>query len=142
MNRPEGWSSAALVELKTKLLSADEHFTIENLQKVHELHYHKALVDIISMVKHAMLEREPLYTAEERANNAFERITFGKRFSDEQRQWLNRIKEHLITNLSIDKEDFNNVPIFTRAGGWRKANRIFENRLPDLLTEFNEAIAA
>jgi len=76
------------------------------------------------------------------SNNAFERITFGKRFSDEQRQWLNRIKEHLITNLSIDKEDFNSVPIFTRVGGWRKANRIFDNKLDELLLEFNEAIAA
>ncbi len=29
-----------------------------------------------------------------------------------------RIREHLIANLSIDKEDFELVPVFTRFGGW------------------------
>jgi hypothetical protein len=32
--------------------------------------YHKALVDIISMVKHAAREDEPLYTAEQRVTRA------------------------------------------------------------------------
>lgn len=142
MNRPEGWRTAAIVELKKQLLSSPEHFTVENLQKVHEIHYHKALVDIISMVKHALYDAEPLFTAEERVESVFERIAFGRRFSDEQRQWLNRIKDHLIANLTIDKADFNTVPIFTRSGGWRRANRIFENKLLELLAELNEAMAA
>ena len=37
--------------------SARSGSPIENLQKAHELSYHKALVDIISMVKHAAEKR-------------------------------------------------------------------------------------
>ena len=39
-----------------------------------------------------------------------------KQFTDEQRRWLTRIRAHMIQNLSIDREDFNDVPIFAREG--------------------------
>ena len=45
-----------------------------NLQKAHEVHYHKALVDIISMIKHAAKAEEPLYTAGERVERAIEKV--------------------------------------------------------------------
>jgi hypothetical protein len=35
------------------LATAPEKFTVENLQKAHAIQYGKALVEIISMVKHA-----------------------------------------------------------------------------------------
>jgi elongation factor Tu len=96
---------------------------IENLQRAHELRYHKALVEIISMVKHAADEEEPLYTAAERVERAFAKITAGRSFTDEQQHWLDRIKSHLIENLTVDPEDFDVLPIFDQAGGWGPANR-------------------
>ena len=54
LDRPQQWSTEALKELKKKLDSTPQCFTIQNLQKAHEVHYHKALVDLISMVKHAV----------------------------------------------------------------------------------------
>jgi type I restriction enzyme R subunit len=63
-------------------------------------------------------------------------------FSDEQRKWLERIRAHLVQNLSITADDFHIVPVFTREGGWRLANRAFGGRLEDLLEKINEAIAA
>lgn len=94
------------------------------------------------MVKHAAREQEPLYTAEERVRRAFDGLTKGKQFTDEQQQWLKRIQEHLVANLTIDKDDFEVVPIFTHFGGWGRANRIFDNRLDDIIRDLNEAIAA
>jgi len=94
------------------------------------------------MVKHSAREEEPLYTAEERVQHAFEKVTSGKQFSDEQQKWLDRIHEHMIANLSIDKEDFEVVPIFTRFGGWTPANRTFNNSLDNIIRDLNEAIAA
>ena len=94
------------------------------------------------MVKHAAREEEPLYTAEERVRQAFAKVTSGKQFSEEQQRWLERIREHMIANLSIDKEDFEVVPIFTRFGGWTPANRTFNNNLDDMIRDLNEAIAA
>ena len=36
LDRPQGWSTAALVELQQKLASAPERFTVETLQKAHQ----------------------------------------------------------------------------------------------------------
>ena len=142
LDRPQEWSTEALDELRKKLSSTPERFTIDNLQKAHQVHYHTALVDIISMVKHAADKQEPLYTAEERVKNAFDKLTIGKSFTTEQDQWLDRIREHMIANLSIDKDDFEVIPIFTQYGGWGRANRVFDNQLDDIIRDINEAIAA
>jgi type I restriction enzyme, R subunit len=129
------------VELTEKLKAAPQRFTIEYLQKAHEIHYHKALVDIISMVKHAADRQSPLLNASERVEGAFERVTAGKTFSTEQQQWLERIKDHLVQVLSIDQEDFEAQPVFSRFGGWKKANAAFVGKLPELIHSFNQAIA-
>ena len=142
LNRPRDWSIQALKELKSKLAATPEHFTIENLQKAHEIHYHKALVDVISMIKHAAHQESPLWTAEERVDLAFQKVTDGKTFTQGQEQWLNRIREHLKENLSLDQDDFDILPIFTRSGGWATANGAFEGQLPPLIHQFNEAIAS
>jgi len=142
LDRPQEWSTDALSELRLKLTATPERFTVPQLQKAHQLQYNKALVDIISMVKHAAREQEPLYTAEERVQHAFAKATNGKQFTDEQQKWLERIREHMIANLSIDKEDFEVVPIFTRFGGWTPANRSFDDNLNNIIRDLNEAIAA
>ena len=141
LDRPKDWSTDALSELRRKLAATPERYTVENLQRAHELRYHKALVDIISMVKHAVREQEPLFTSEERVKLALAKVSRGKTFTREQQNWLDRIRDHLIENLSIDKDDFDTIPIFTRDGGWGKANKVFENQLEELLKEFNEAVA-
>lgn len=66
----------------------------------------------------------------------------GKQFTDEQQKGLARIREHMIANLSIDKENFEVVPIFSRFGGWAPANRTFNNNLENIIRDLNEAIAA
>ncbi len=141
LDRPKDWSSGALVELKTKLASTPQRFTVENLQKAHSITYHKPLVEIISMIKHAADEHQPLYTAEERVRRAFEKVTDKKKFTFEQQQWLDRIRDHLEQNLSIDKQDFEIVPLFINFGGWNRANGDFNGKLLPLLSAFNSSIA-
>lgn len=142
LDRPQDWNTDALGELKEKLESSQQRFTIENLQRAHKEKYNKALVDIISMIKHAAREEESLLTAEERVSLAFDRVSMGKDFTPDQRLWLDRIRSHLIANLSIDKEDFEYIPVFSDYGGWNKANRVFEGKLSTLISEFNRAVAA
>lgn len=141
LDRPKDWSTDAIGELKHKLAATSQRFTIENLERAHKVQYHKALVDIISMVKHAAREENELLTAEERIIRACEKVTEGKSFTPEQKEWLRRIRAHLIENLSIDKEDFEMIPVFADHGGWGRANKVFDNRLSALIQEFNEAIA-
>jgi len=142
LDRPKDWSTAALTELRQKLAAAPQRFTLENLRKAHEIHYQKALVDIISMVKHAADEQEPLYTPAERVRLAVAKISAGKAFTAEQLQWLERIEAHLTENLTIDKDDFNAVPVLSLAGGWGRANKVFAGKLPQMIQQLNEAIAS
>ncbi len=142
LERPADWSTDALKELKQKLITAPERFSIDALQKAHKLQYQKALVDIISMVKHAASEQNPLLTASERAARAIQQISQGRSFSAEQQQWLDRIERHLAENLSIDEDDFDLIPTLEGAGGWGKANKVFEGKLKDLLAQLNKALAA
>jgi len=142
LNRPADWSTVALKELREKLITAPERFTLEALQKAHESRYQKSLVDIISMVKHAAAEQSPLLTAQERAAKAIMAISSGKTFTAEQQQWLDRIQAHLAENLSIDADDFDVIPALEGAGGWGRANKASEGKLEEMLHHFNEALAA
>lgn len=82
------------------------------------------------MVKHAAKEEEPLLTSAERVERALARLTAGRRFSEAQKQWLGRIREHLTQNLSIDRDDFDTIPLLQRPGGWGAANRAFDASSP------------
>ena len=116
LQRPKDWSTKALSDLQQKLAATPQRFNKENLQRAHELHYQKALVDIISMVKHAANEQQPLYTAEERVKLAMAKITSGKNFTPEQVQWLERIEGHLTENLTIDPERFRRLASLQSGG--------------------------
>jgi type I restriction enzyme, R subunit len=142
LSRPQEWNPEALGQLRDRLKTAPQRFTVENLQKVHEVHYRKALVDIISMVKHAGNQQSPLLTAAERVDRVFADITVGRTFTPEQQQWLERIRNHLQENLSIDQEDFESQPAFTHHGGWGRVSVVFQGQLPQLIQDINRAIAA
>jgi len=142
LDRPQDWGTDALGELRTKLAAAKERFTVDTLQKVHAAAYGKNLADIISLVQRAANETAPLLTAAERVDRAFVRMTQGQSFTEEQQRWLDRIRAHLIENLPIDREDFDMIPVFSREGGWGKANRVFEGRLNQIVAKLNAAMAA
>jgi len=142
LKRPQDWNTRALTELKEKLEATPQRFTPQHLQKAHEIQYKKALADIISMVKHAADAESPLLNASERVERAFEQITAGKTFTAEQRLWLQRIREHLRENLSIEKDDFDDLPIFNRYGGWGRVYKEFGPALPEFIKQLNQAVAA
>jgi len=75
-------------------------------------------------------------------NRVFKKITSAQEFTGEQTLWRDRIRGHLISNLSIDQDDFTYMPAFENAGGWRKANKVCQGQLADLLKKLNAAIAA
>ena len=143
LDRPRDWNASALKELRQKLAGSRYGFTPDKLQKAHEARYKKPLVDVISMVKHAAKEEEPLFTAAERVERAFKTVTAGQTFTADQQKWLDRIKEVMLQNLSIDREDFEYQDALSGAGGWGAAKKLFGDKtLVNLLHRLNEAIAA
>ena len=140
LKRPKDWKTEALKDLREKL--ALNKFPEKELRKAHRLVYNKALADIISMVKHAAIEEEPIYSCEERVDRAMQKVMSGKIFTEEQTNWLGYIRGHLIENLTIDLDDFDYIPVFERHGGKGKAKKVFNNELESLIAEINFAIAA
>ncbi|MDB6066640.1 MAG: type restriction endonuclease subunit [Pedosphaera sp.] len=62
-------------------------------------------------------------------------------FTPEQLEWLNLIRDHIATSLSIEPEDLELSP-FNQRGGLGKAHQLFVEQLPKLLDELNEALVA
>jgi type I restriction enzyme, R subunit len=140
--RPNDWSADALRQLHDALAQAPEHFTVDNLQRTFQATHQKALVDIISMVKRAASEESRLMTAEERVNSAVDRVVSTRQLNDAQDKWLEYIRQHLVQNLSIEREDFNVMPILFDRGGWGPANRAFGGQLNQLLDDLNRELVA
>ena len=137
---PKDWNTSALKEINDLLKQND--FKVETLQKIYGSVYHKSLVDIISIIKHAVKEDEELLTSEERVTRAINKLKEEIDFSPEQEKWLELIKNHLIENLTIDKDDFELLPVFTRKGGISVAKRIFNGIFDTIISRLNELIAA
>lgn len=140
LSRPKSWNTKALNELKKAL--KENSFGEQTLLKAHKIVYHKELVDIISMVKHAAKDSEPLLTPEERVNQAILKVTKGRRLNTEQEKWMGYIKEHLKQNMTIDENDLQEVPAFIDHGGLAKFKRVFPDNYGEIIKEINSAVAA
>lgn len=104
------------------------------------------LVDLIAIVRHALDPAQPLVpygtTVEERYQVWLtEQEAAGVTFTAEQRQWLDAIKAHIASSLTIEREDFELSP-FTQLGGLGKAYDLFGDKLNAILDELNARLAA
>jgi len=140
LSRPSGWNVDVLKDLRDRLEKS--HFSEKDLQRGHALVYQKPLADIISMVKHASDYHVPILTARERVEKTVARLAEKHTFTEEQKNWLAYIREHLIENLAISQEDFETMPVFERHGGLTRAKRIFGEAFDGILKEINESLAA
>ena len=104
------------------------------------------LTNLVSLVRHALepdgeLVAYPL-TVEQRFQSWLAQQTqAGTAFTDEQLTWLNRIKDHLATSLTIALTDFELEP-FVSHGGFGRANRTFNGGLAPLLEELTQELVA
>jgi type I restriction enzyme R subunit len=140
LNKPKDWNTKALNDLRRAL--RENTYDETSLRKAHQIVYHKDLVDIISMVKHAANETEPLLSPEERATKAIERVINGKPLNPEQQKWMEYIKEHLKYNMTLDEQDLKELPVFTDRGGLNRFKRVFGPEYVSIIREINLAIAA
>jgi type I restriction enzyme R subunit len=138
LDRPSDMNTEVLSSLRKALAAQPQVFTETNLRRA----YQAELADIISMLKHAADDEQPLLSAEERVDRAIEQLRAGRSFTDEQERWLFRIREHLVKNLVMEREDFDVFPIFSNAGGGGKVQKAFGEALDDLLRDLNEKVAS
>jgi len=104
----------------------------------------KLLTNIVSLVRFAIGAVDVLQPFSETVNQRFngwlaEQEKQGRSFTPEQLEWLNMIKEHIATSLTIGIEDFENVP-FNQKGGAVKANKLFGQELSKIIEELNTVL--
>jgi type I restriction enzyme R subunit len=102
--------------------------------------------DIVSLVRFALHQEVELAPYPERVAARFrdwvaQQEAGGRRFTAEQREWLELIRDHIAANLAIDLDDFDMVP-FNQKGGLGKVYALFGEELNPLLDELNEVLAA
>lgn len=139
LEKPKEWRTDVLRELRNELLK--NHFPETSLTRAAQVVYNKHLPDIISLIKHAA-QNEPVLDVNERIDNAINKLFADKKLTIEQLVWIQYIKEHLIQNLTLDKEDFEYSPILERHGGWGKFKKLFLDNADKIIEDINAAIAA
>lgn len=102
--------------------------------------------DLVPLVRFALEQQPVLEPFAESVGARFERwiaqkAANGIAFSDDQRAWLELIRDHIATSLSIEPEDFEFSP-FNQRGGLGRASQLFGADLVALLEELNDALAA
>lgn len=139
-DNPHKWNTKVLSDLRNILKK--KNFDEKNLQEAVKYTKHKSLADIISIIKNAADEQNPLLTAEERVERAISELKNQYPFNQEQIQWIDYIKIHLIENLAIEKENFDAMPVFEQHGGLARARKIFGEQLDKLIVDINFKLIA
>ncbi|MBM3288937.1 MAG: DEAD/DEAH box helicase [Candidatus Hydrogenedentes bacterium] len=106
----------------------------------------RVLTDLVSLVRKATHEEELLVPFASGVHDRFDywfaqQENRGHRFTPEQRQWLELIRDHIATSLAIEPDDFDLSP-FNQKGGLGKAHQLFGSELHALLDQLNEVLAA
>jgi type I restriction enzyme R subunit len=102
--------------------------------------------DLVALVRFALEYQPVLAPFADSVSERFDqwlriKTRDGTAFTPEQLAWLNLIRNHIATSLSIEPEDLDLSP-FNQRGGLGKAHQLFGEGLPNLLDELNEALAA
>ena len=105
----------------------------------------RVLTDIVSLVRYAVGADDELAPFAEQVEQRFHgwlatQEIAGRTFTDEQRQWLEDIKDHIAGSVSIDPADLQYAP-FAQRGGIGRAHAVFGDGLAPLLEELNLALA-
>ena len=106
----------------------------------------RILTDLVSLVRYAMHQENELIPYPERVAANFrawmaQQQGSGKSFTDEQRWWLEKMAEHIASNLGIEAEDFGYAP-FDQRGGLGRVHQLFGAELPKVIDELNRECAA
>jgi type I restriction enzyme R subunit len=102
--------------------------------------------DLVALVRFALEQQPVLEPFAESVTTRFnewlmDKAKAGVTFNGDQLAWLNLIRDHIATSLSIEPDDFDYAP-FSQRGGLGKAHQLFGEQLPKLLDELNEVLAA
>ncbi len=132
-------------------------YSVLDAAKVKGASRRRILTDLVSLVRYAMHQENELVPYPEKVMANFRAWMAqqestpspasagegrgGGRFTDEQRWWLEKMAEHIASNLGIEAEDFGYAP-FDQRGGLGRVHQLFGAELPKVIHELNRELVA
>ncbi len=146
-------SYSMIKNLRDALSDSSYHLSVEQIWNAYERVDPKRvkhrttigmLTDIISLIRFELGIDTLLEPYSEIVNRNFKEWVFRRnaghvQFTDEQMQWLRMIKDHIISSVRIDKDDFDRTP-FDGEGGLGKMFNLFGGEYEKLLEELNKEL--
>ena len=157
-SRPHGKGPTfkQLKELADKLAAPPQNLTPDGLwdayrqtegdDKVRGKTAREKVADLVSLVRFALHQADTLAPFEDTVKERFShwlvgQIAQGRTFSPAQIKWLELIRDHVASSLSVEADDFEYVP-FTSLGGLGAAYDAFGDGLYPLLEELNGVLVS
>jgi type I restriction enzyme R subunit len=133
--RPKELTREALKSLKLEL---DRHsFTEVQLNTAwKEASNEEITADIITFIRKLAIG-SPLISHEQRIKNAVIKLKKKHYFSKIEVDWLNRIEKQMLSDSILNKETFE-TGAFKTKGGYNAIDKIFGNKLDEIIAEVNE----
>ena len=102
--------------------------------------------DLVNLVRFALRQKDELMPRRAEAESRFaawaaQQQQAGVVFTPDQMRWLEAIRDHIATSLSVEPDDFDLAP-FINWGGLGRAQQVFGDQFFPLLDELNEVLAA
>lgn len=133
--RPKELTRESLKSLKLEL--DRNQFTEVQLNSAwKELRHEDIAADIITFIRQQALG-SPLISHELRIKNAVSKLKKNHNFSKMELDWLGRIENHLLHESILELETFE-TGAFKSKGGYKVINKIFGNRLEQIVAELND----
>jgi type I restriction enzyme R subunit len=107
----------------------------------------RLMTDLVSLVRFALQQDDELVPYGDLVHDRFDAWLLqqqnqGRSFTDEQRQWLEAMRDHVTANAEVSIDDLGYAP-FSQMGGVGKAFKVFGgDTLGRLIEELNEVLAA
>lgn len=115
------------------------HFREQDLQTAwHEVKNEQIAAKIIGFIRQAAIG-EALIPWDQRVDNALEKILNSRPWKTPQKQWLELIAKQMKATTIVDEPALNQG-IFKHQGGIKRANKLFEEPITEVLADFNRAL--
>ena len=125
--------------LKTLRLTLDrEGFTTQQLNTaISELTNEEMAADIISLIRRYAIG-STLISHEARIRRAVDKLKKAHKFTAIEQKWIGRMEKYLMEESVLNVGVFDEDTRFKSEGGFKKIDRIFQNKLESIVLELNE----
>jgi len=140
VTRPQELTRKQLRELQYELDQAG--FTESNLTAAwSKMNNHQIAASIIGYIRQAAIG-DPLIPFNERVDHALQTMMASRSWTTPQREWLKKLAAQTKANRIVDRAaiDDQNLIFKREGGGFNRLNKIFDDKLDQVLKHFNDSV--